>query len=311
MIPFDGGFAQETMLPLAQAAYNGNDAPTKYTLHKTEFLLTSSGILADANHPAVKSQLSAAALVQPVTGQNVLRSMLEQPKSHQNTATDAQVRALAAAPPVNLHFGWFCLDQANKIVILAFRGSEYLHDWMDNFDFIPAPYAPVPGRGTVHQGFQLAYLTIRESLVGLLNKYSDGYSQIFITGHSLGGALCALAAVDVLTLNRNLAPVVYTWAEPRVGHDDFVSFYNTHVNICYRIVNVWDVVPHLPPEIAGYQHEGSQVTIDSGFSLDVVHNHVLATGYVPGIAKWNQDHPVQTTQHFGRMALSALVGQSR
>jgi hypothetical protein len=114
----------------------------------------------------------------------------------------------------------------------------------------------------------------------------------------------------LLNVTPQLSPIVYTWAEPRVGHDDFVTFFNTHVNICYRIVNVWDLVPHLPPDIALYEHEGNQVTIDSGFSLDVVHNHVLPTGYVPGMAKWNQDHPVQVTQHFGRMALSALVGKS-
>jgi triacylglycerol lipase len=311
MIPFDGQFAEETMLPLAEAAYDATHPPQNYTLHQKQFALTAYDILADANHPAIQRQLSATGTVQKVSGQNVLQSMLEQPRRHQGTTTDAQVKLLAAAPPANLHFGWFCLDQANQTVILAFRGTEYIHDWMDDFDFIPAPYAPVPGRGTVHQGFQLVYLTIRNNLVALLNKYSSGYTQIFITGHSLGGALCALAAVDVLNINSNLAPVVYTWAEPRVGHDDFVTFYNTHVNICYRVVNVWDVVPHLPPEIAGYQHEGSQVTIDSGFSLDVVHNHVLATGYVPGMAKWNHDHPVQPTQHFGRMALSALVGQSR
>jgi hypothetical protein len=89
-----------------------------------------------------------------------------------------------------------------------------------------------------------------------------------------------------------------------------VTFYNTHVNVCYRIVNVWDVVPHLPPDIAEYEHEGSELTIDSGFSLDVVHNHVLATGYAPGITRWNNDHPPQATQHFGTIAISPLVGQT-
>ena len=101
-----------------------------------------------------------------------------------------------------------------------------------------------------------------------------------------------MAAPDLLNQDAaaNLSPVVYTLAEPRVGHDDFVTFYNTHVNVCYRIVNVWDVVPHLPPDIAEYEHEGSEVTIDSGFSLDVVRNHILGTGYTPGITRWNNDH---------------------
>jgi triacylglycerol lipase len=306
MIPFDGQFAQNTMLPLAEAAYDGTKPPQGFTLNQTAF-----EILANPLHPSVQKQLMNLDPVQKSKRQKILQSMLNQPKQPQGTSTDAAVRALTAAPAPNLHFGWFCLDQANNRLVVAFRGTEFIHDWMDDFDFIPAPYAPVPGRGTVHQGFQLVYLSIRDNLIGLLNQHSQNFPEILITGHSLGGALCALAVVDIVNVNTNLAPVVYTWAEPRVGHDDFVTFYNTHVNICYRIVNVWDVVPHLPPEIAGYQHEGSQVTIDSGFSLDVVHNHVLATGYVPGMATWNQQHPVQTTQHFGKMALSALVGQSR
>jgi triacylglycerol lipase len=99
-----------------------------------------------------------------------------------------------------------------------------------------------------------------------------------ITGHSLGGALGALAAADLLNdVAANLSPSLYTWAEPRVGHHDLVSFFSTHVNICYRIVKVWDVVPHLPPLLAVYQHEGNGVTIDSGFSLDMVRNHLLTT----------------------------------
>jgi hypothetical protein len=236
--------------------------------------------------------------------------MMDQPRQPQTATNDASVRALAASRSANLHFGWFCLDKPNQRLIVAFRGTQFIHDWLDDFDFIPAPYAPVPGRGTVHEGFQIVYLAVRDNLIALLNKYSAGYRELLITGHSLGGALCPLATLDLLNLNQNLSPVVYTWAEPRVGHDDFVTFFNTHVNICYRIVNVWDVVPHLPPDIAGYEHEGNQVTIDSGFSLDVVHNHVLSTGYVPGMATWNKDHPPHDTQHFGRMAVAALVGQS-
>jgi triacylglycerol lipase len=311
MIPFNGQFAEETMLQLATVAYDSVNAPKKYTRDQRVFALSSYDILADAGHPAIQAQLSSSGAVQNPQGSKVLRSMMKQPKQQQGTTMDAQVRALNPAPTPNLHFGWFCLDSANKSIVLAFRGTEYLHDWLDDFDFIPAPYAPVPGRGTVHQGFQLAYLAIRDNLMKLLNQHAAGFQEILITGHSLGAALCALATLDILNLNPNLSPVVYTWAEPRVGHDDFVNFFNTHVNICYRVVNLWDVVPHLPPSIASYEHEGNQVTIDSGFSLDVVHNHVLPTGYVPGMKRWNHDHPPQDTQHLGRMALAAMVGQSK
>jgi triacylglycerol lipase len=306
MIPFDGQFAENIVLPLAQAAYDSTQAPQGYTLNQTAF-----EILANPAHPAVQAHLARLAPLQRTKRQKMLQSMLDQPKQPQGATSDSAVHTLAANPNANLHFGWFCLDKANQRLIVAFRGTEFIHDWLDDFDFVPAPYAPVPGRGTVHEGFQLVYLAVRDNLIALLSKYSVGYTEILITGHSLGGALCPLATLDLLNVNPNLSPVVYTWAEPRVGHGDFVTFFNTHVNICYRIVNVWDVVPHLPPDIALYEHEGNQVTIDSGFSLDVVHNHVLPTGYVPGMASWNKNHPPQDTQHFGRMAVAALVGQVR
>jgi hypothetical protein len=305
MIPFDGQFAENIVLPLAAAAYDSTQAPANYTLNQTAF-----EILANPAHPAVQNHLAKLAPMQRTKRQKMLQSMMDQPKQHQRATSDAAVRALPPNPNANLHFGWFCLDKPNQRLIVAFRGTQFIHDWLDDFDFVPAPYAPVLGRGTVHEGFQLVYLAVRDNLIALLNKYSAGYRELLITGHSLGGALCPLATLDLLNVNQNLSPVVYTWAEPRVGHDDFVAFFNTHVNICYRIVNLWDVVPHLPPDIARYEHEGNQVTIDSGFSLDVVHNHVLSTGYVPGMATWNKNHQPQDTQHFGRMAVAALVGQS-
>src|SRR5215467_13673120 len=260
---------------------------------------------------AAQMQLQAGQKQQD-SGMKMLQGMLKQPDQHRIATSDAAVRALAANPKPNLHFGWFCLDEQNKRVIVAFRGTQFVHDWFDDFDFIPAPYAAVPGRGTVHSGFQLVYMSLRQNLLGLVNQYAPGYRQLLIVGHSLGGALCALAAPDLLNQDSaaNLSPIVYTLAEPRVGHDDFVTFYNTHVNVCYRIVNVWDVVPHLPPDLADYEHEGSELSIDSGFSFDVVRNHVLATGYAPGIALWNRNHPPQLTRHFGVMAVTSLVGQT-
>lgn len=301
MIPFDGQFAQKIVLPLAQAAYDSTQPPAGYVAGQTAF-----EILADTTHPDYVAQLKRSS----DKHKQMVTSMIEQASKQQGATSDATVRAMSKNPSPNLHFGWVCLDDLRSELVITFRGTEFLHDWLDDFDFIPGPYGPIPGRGTVHQGFQLVYYAIRSNLRKLVQQYAKGRKWLLITGHSLGGALSALAALDLLNdIAQNLSPVVYTWAEPRVGHDDFITFYNTHINVCYRVVNVWDVVPHLPPDIAGYEHEGSQVTIDSGFSLDVVHNHVLSTGYVPGMAKWNQGHPMQATQHFGKMAVSALIGQ--
>ena len=245
----------------------------------------------------------------------MLQSMLDQPRQIQfgtaDSANSGQLANIQRAAAPNQHFGWICVDAAKQRLIVAFRGTVFFHDWLDDFDFIPAPYKPIPGRGTVHMGFQLVYYAIRANLRRLVQVQAANCKEMLITGHSLGGALCSLATPDLLNdVAIKLAPIVYTWAEPRVGHDDYVSFFNTHVNICYRIVNQWDVVPHLPPDLADYEHEGNQLNIDSGFSFVIVKNHVLVSGYAPGIARWNQDHPKQATRKLGLRSLGALAGQT-
>ena len=308
MIPFDGQFAQNYVYPFAFGAYNAEDAPPGYAKNTNAF-----EILADLS-PAFQARLTA---MDP-RHRKPYDAMLAHPRRPRITdaskATSAAVQAMPRSPQPNQHFGWICLDSANNRLIVSFRGTEYFRDWLDDFDFAPAPYSPIPGRGTVHQGFLIVYEAVRESVRATLSTLiackAAGLKEILITGHSLGGALCALSALDILNdLAGNLAPIVYTWAEPRVGHPDFVHFFDTRVNICYRMVNLWDVVPHLPPVLALYEHEGSSLHIDSGFTLDIVHNHVLVTGYAPGIAKWNQDHPAKLTR-LGVAPQFPLVGKS-
>lgn len=296
MIPFDGKFAENVSLPLAEAAYVSTNPPSGYTAGLTAF-----EIIADPNDRDFQEQWKTA----NAHHQKMLQSMFDQAPtpvlSKAESANQATLDAMGRSPKPNLHFGWICLGSSNTLII-AFRGTEFFKDWVDDFDFVPTPYLPVPGRGTVHKGFQLVYYAVRANLRGTVSKLATSCQDLFVTGHSLGGALCALAVPDLLNdIASSLSPTVYTWAEPRVGHRDFASFYNQHVNVCYRITNVWDIVPHLPPVLADYEHEGNGVTINSGFSLDIVRNHVLVTGYAPGIATWNATHPSGVSK--------ALVGQ--
>jgi hypothetical protein len=134
MIPFDGRFAENIVLPLAQAAYDSTQPPTNYTLNQTAF-----EIFANPAHPTVQNHLAKFAPPDRAKRQKMLQSMLAPPKQHQPAATDAALRALPPNPNANLHFGWFCLDKPNQRLIVAFRGTQFIHDWLDDFDFIPAP----------------------------------------------------------------------------------------------------------------------------------------------------------------------------
>jgi len=285
VVPFDGRFAQTYVYPFALGAYDAEDAPPGYTNGVDAF-----EILADVS-PAFQAKVAKL----DTRHRKPLESMLAHSRRPRITdpskATSEAVRAMPRNPEPNPHFGWVCVDKRNSRLVVCFRGTEYFQDWLDDFDFSPVPYSPLPGGGRVHQGFQIVYEAVRDEVRKLVQSKAPGCKEILITGHSLGGALSGLCAPDLLCDSAAvLAPIVYTWAEPRVGHPDYVRFFDTRVNICHRIVNLWDLVPHLPPTLALYEHEGASLHIDSGFSLDIVRNHVLITGYAPGLDAWNKQH---------------------
>ena len=311
MIPFDGLFAQNYVYPFALGAYDATKPPAGYVAGNTAF-----AIMADAAKARAALTIAQPNNTAPKPNK-MMQSMLDHPPQPPAAAPNAAALQKSIAPrsaTPNQHFGWVCFDAAKRNLVVAFRGTQYFHDWLDDLDFIPAPYTSIPGRGTVHAGFQLVYNAVRDSVRGTVQNLvnAGNCDSLLITGHSLGGALCGLCAPDLLNdIATGLSPTVYSWAEPRVGHNDFVSFFNTHVNVCYRVANQWDVVPHLPPDLAGYEHEGNQLTIDSGFfPPDVVRYHELATGYFPALQTWNRDHPLQATRRFGMKSLGAIAGKT-
>jgi triacylglycerol lipase len=85
-------------------------------------------------------------------------------------------------------------------------------------------------------------------------------------------------------------PTVYTFASPRVGDARFVSSFDALALTSYRLANVPDLVPYLPPEILGFGHVAELQQIDSTWSarwtLSCAHAlntylHVLDPSAVP------------------------------
>jgi triacylglycerol lipase len=128
-------------------------------------------------------------------------------------------------------------------------------------------------------------MTIRNSLLSLLARVAPTCRRLILTGHSLGAALSELAAPDVLhSVNVRLQPEVQNFAGPRVGHSDFVNFFDAQIDVCFRVVNIWDIVPNVPPPLI-FEHVGLAVTIDGGFTLNELEAHSLQQSYGPGLVK--------------------------
>jgi triacylglycerol lipase len=111
-----------------------------------------------------------------------------------------------------------------------------------------------------------------DSIRKLLKKAGAGTRRtLWITGHSLGGALAVLAGGACAYDPDTLLPVngVYTFGQPRVGLHDFCNNIELKFGrVYYRFVNNRDVVPRVPPRAFDYTHTGRLIHFDSNGEPD-------------------------------------------
>lgn len=138
------------------------------------------------------------------------------------------------------------LAKRDSFAVLSFRGTE--PDGRDVLTDLKAGLRRTR-KGLLHTGFYQAFKgvaqEIREAVLDL------GETPLYITGHSLGGALATIAAQE---LERDSLAAVYTFGSPRVGTVEL----DTRIKVpIYRVVNSADVVARVPLMAMKYQHVGS------------------------------------------------------
>ncbi len=261
MTPFDPTFALNYMLPFAEAAY---DVAAKATPLMPPGYVVKSTIVADPQRTATL--------------------MATLPLAHQR-----MVRAMVATNPI---MGFVGRNDATQTMIVSFRGTETPEDWLKDLDTLAVPFGDIAASGMVHQGFAAVYLTIRDSVIAGVDAAKAGATSMWVTGHSLGGAIAILSALDFAkNAVPPLAPQLYTFAGPRVGDNTFRDLFDATIPLCYRVVNRWDIVPQLPPPPI-FIHAGQAVDIDGGFTLDLAKAHSLMDSYKPGLLKLSAAQPL-------------------
>ena len=167
-------------------------------------------------------------------------------------------------------------------VLIAFRGTESGRDWRTNLQAVTDPGPWYDTR--VHEGFQDAFAAVALQVGEIIGRVVRQGQPIWITGHSLGGALAVLLAATLLEAGRPVAGL-YTFAAPRVGDGAFEAELNDQMRNAahWRVANAGDLVPHLPPEPM-FSHAGKRVLLleDGGVS----HKEEDWRSMTTGMGRW-------------------------
>jgi hypothetical protein len=146
----------------------------------------------------------------------------------------------------------FILQAPNGDVVIALRGTAGIWEWIHDCEFLPVNCPFLAGAGRTDDGFTAIYKSLCVATSGRIVDvlaalpFNHAGNSLTICGHSLGGALATLLALDLAANTNFKNPTVYTYASPRTGDPLFASTYNQAVPNTWRIANRVDLVPKLP-----------------------------------------------------------------
>ncbi|RCN51599.1 triacylglycerol lipase [Ancylostoma caninum] len=106
--------------------------------------------------------------------------------------------------------------------------------------------------------FSLVWKGIEDHVYNSINEHPKW--DIWISGHSLGGALATLAAsflVQSKYIDDPNKVKLVTFGQPRVGDKEFAEAFDDQDLYVYRVVHWRDLVPGILKP--GYQHQGEEV----------------------------------------------------
>jgi hypothetical protein len=201
-----------------------------------------------------------------------------------------------------IHSTGFVIQSADgRVVIVCYRGTEptNLINWLTNLDIDPDvvryDLTPEPGDEDywVHAGYYRNVRATRFAVIEVLERALRGESifpdgdradlegpvkiapmeALYITGHSLGGAMASMLTV-MLRAKNIYAPLAsklkatYTYGQPMIGNEAFAGACDEATfggastplkSALFRYVYADDLAPQLPPKEAGeFEHFGQE-----------------------------------------------------
>jgi len=177
------------------------------------------------------------------------------------------------------NFGMILVSRDDRSLNVVFRGTveSAASNLVEDGDILPRQqawvgFSKVPSNVYVHPGFWAAWKVLKP---GIMDGIKQGLKQynatsITFTGHSLGGALATIAAMDYWVETGYTGRVI-TFGCPRVGNYYFARYFEKiFKSSSFRFVNHYDFIPHLPLEDMGYYHTSVEHWFQNGTSKYVI-----------------------------------------
>jgi len=164
-----------------------------------------------------------------------------------------------------------------ECVIICFRGTGSRADWATNIRVSKIePFIEFP-QVKAHHGFTSALLSVLARVVTFIKKSHHLHPNlpVFITGHSLGGALANLCLAYYVLSSKHadisFIKGVYTFGQPKVGNLHLVEELNSRMGdiVFFRLTHSNDFIPLLPRQ-PSYVHCGTRIYLS--------HGHVIQGG---------------------------------
>jgi pimeloyl-ACP methyl ester carboxylesterase len=145
----------------------------------------------------------------------------------------------------------------DSTVVVVFRGTDDVIDWLTNVDAVPVPV----DHGAVHRGFRNVTSKLMPRTLDAARTQGAAEKKLWVTGHSLGGAMALLFAHECEEQGLKLAGLV-TFGQPMLCNGTFARYVNSQLAGKYlRFVHGGDAVTRMAPL---YSHCGNLVWFTEG-----------------------------------------------
>ncbi|ODV88035.1 hypothetical protein CANARDRAFT_26195 [[Candida] arabinofermentans NRRL YB-2248] len=186
------------------------------------------------------------------------------------------------------------VNHDTKEIVVVFKGTTSIEEWLVDFTFVGVDYTPYVVQSDanteeftcddckVHEGFFVSIKAFINDGLPAVEKLIKQYPEykLKVTGHSLGGALAPLGAIELQLLGYS--PILVTYAGPKFGNSALIDWINDKYNtdslvasfeshsltelptMSYtRVTHHGDIVPLVPLKQMGYAQGGCEIYIEA------------------------------------------------